>query len=686
MANKYNVNPNRTLFISGLPEDLDEAYLKSVFISFGEIVSCTIPIDNKTGKKRNIAFIEFDERSDALSAIENMDNSEIYGQNIHVKFAKMRSGNENSEKPIWQTEEYALQYGIGANGDEENQDKIDEKSTEEVVIEKKKNPNVYLEIKIGNRYMGKIIIELRYDIVPITAENFKCLCTGEKGFGYAGSKFHRIIPKFMCQGGDITKGDGTGGKSIYGQKFDDENFILSHSIPGTVSMANAGKDTNGSQFFICTEKTEFLDGKHVVFGNVKQGMNIVKEIEAMGTSSGRPKTDVTIVGCEVMCYKMNWKEQQLFDGCPLTIGWIQEKMEAQFPGNEWESATIESVQDAGFMAYLLRVMIKYKNSIDNITNGPPRNVLIKIPNYKNAAIAWKSAGLIGEKEAEIQGIGTLKLMTRSEGQFYSMMRDYRDKYNFQIPRIFYINIEEENGKVPCIIMEEIFDVYRVDIVKGLNKTQLYNLVDFIIKMHTISFVENLKNPGATYEEWCALPIPFDGYIVNARKRYLKEHPNTIGALAERVYEEYFKGNKECEIWTSNILFDSNDQNKVKCIIDWQLAEKTNPFVDLAHLLYSCIPVSMRRECQYDVYKYYYENLKKSIESYGKCIPFTYEELVIAFYDILPHIVNRNFFAISMWTGSPICKTGKDDEEERTNELNSRLEAMLEDVLSESLII
>jgi peptidylprolyl isomerase len=172
---------------------------------------------------------------------------------------------------------------------------------------RKNNPVCFFDVSADGAPLGRIEMTLRADVVPKTAENFRALCTGEKGVGksgkklhFKGSPFHRVIPGFMCQGGDFTNENGTGGESIYGAKFADENFKLKHTGPGILSMANAGPGTNGSQFFLCTAETGWLDGKHVVFGSVTKGMDVVKTVESYGSQSGKTSATIRVADCGVL--------------------------------------------------------------------------------------------------------------------------------------------------------------------------------------------------------------------------------------------------------------------------------------------------------------------------------------------------------------------------------------------------
>ncbi|EPY78475.1 Polyadenylate-binding protein 4 isoform 11-like protein [Camelus ferus] len=252
-----------------LAEEVDDRVLRVAFIPFGDITDTHIPLDYETEKHQGFTFVESELSEDAAAAVNNMVRS---------------------------------------------------------------NPQVYVDIKIGNKPAGRTQMLLRSDVVPMTAENFRCLCTHEKGFGFKGSSFHRIIPQFICQGGNFTDHSGTGGKSIYGRKFDDENFILKHRTspraflplcptglaqssvrrrkahacypsppveePGLLSMANSGPNTNGSQFFLTCDKTDWLDGKHVVFGEVTEGLDVLLQIEGdRGSKDWKPKQKVVISDC-----------------------------------------------------------------------------------------------------------------------------------------------------------------------------------------------------------------------------------------------------------------------------------------------------------------------------------------------------------------------------------------------------
>uniref|UniRef100_A0A336K2F9 Peptidyl-prolyl cis-trans isomerase E n=1 Tax=Culicoides sonorensis TaxID=179676 RepID=A0A336K2F9_CULSO len=301
-------NDKRTIYVGGLADEVTEKLLNDAFIPFGDITEVQMPVDYESQKHRGFAFIQFETGEDAGAAIDNMDNAELCGRTIRVNSAKpQRMGNMlNSNKPVWKDDQWLQEHaGATLNKDKEQGEKSqgetatdsEEKKTDEQPSTKEKNPQVYFDIRIGGSDAGRIIMLLRADVCPKTAENFRQLCTGEQGFGYKGSSFHRVIPEFMCQGGDFTANNGTGGKSIYGKKFADENFILKHNRFGTLSMANSGPNTNGSQFFITTAKTDWLDNKHVVFGHVISGADVVRKMEKCGSKSGTPNQKIVIQAC-----------------------------------------------------------------------------------------------------------------------------------------------------------------------------------------------------------------------------------------------------------------------------------------------------------------------------------------------------------------------------------------------------
>ncbi|KAJ3305656.1 hypothetical protein HDV03_001301 [Kappamyces sp. JEL0829] len=313
------VNPKTTLFCGGLHESVDEAMLSSAFIPFGELVKIQLPLDSTTGKHRGFAFIEFELADDAKAAMDNMNLAELNGKLLKVNLARPGKYNEITTKAIWDEEEYHANKTIPVTLDDTKTTSEPKEAVPEEPRKSKKfktsnavpatggNPSVYFDIGVDKVMIGRVVFELFADIVPKTAENFRQLCTHEKGFGYRNCTFHRIIPQFMIQGGDFTNHDGTGGKSIYKGKFADENFILKHDKVGLLSMANAGPNTNASQFFITTEKTPWLDGKHVVFGyvvraNARQvisGMDVIKKVEALGSASGQPRKRVTIINSDM---------------------------------------------------------------------------------------------------------------------------------------------------------------------------------------------------------------------------------------------------------------------------------------------------------------------------------------------------------------------------------------------------
>ncbi|KAF0991092.1 hypothetical protein HZS_4385 [Henneguya salminicola] len=280
----------RVLYVSGLSEEVDLKILQEAFIPFGHVVDVQIPMDFVNQKHRGFGFVEFESEVDALDAIDNLHNSELFGRTIRVTNSKVSKTKTSNYKPVWTTDEWLQKHS----------NETIEKKVAEIIVDQSPdspNPRIFMDISIGGQFAGRMQFELRTDIVPITADNFRRLCIASRGSGYRGSILHRIIPGFVAQGGDFTNQNGTGGLSIYGKEFEDENFELKHDKIGVLSMANSGPNTNMSQFFILFKPAPNLDGKHVVFGRMTDGIETLMKIESVGTKKGRPIRRVLIEDC-----------------------------------------------------------------------------------------------------------------------------------------------------------------------------------------------------------------------------------------------------------------------------------------------------------------------------------------------------------------------------------------------------
>uniref|UniRef100_A0AC35TQH7 CHK domain-containing protein n=1 Tax=Rhabditophanes sp. KR3021 TaxID=114890 RepID=A0AC35TQH7_9BILA len=340
---------------------------------------------------------------------------------------------------------------------------------------------------------------------------------------------------------------------------------------------------------------------------------------------------------------MSWRDQLVYPDCKLNAGWVEEKVRKIYSNARWSDVEIESVSEEGFMAHLRRMVVTYENEDPLV----PHNFLVKIPSYN---VDWSDSDIQGGSECEDQcGAIIIANLTEAENDSYLILSEYKEKYDLEIPRIF-AAIDTRNMAIdesPCLVMEEILDVHVVNVVDGMNLEQVKSVMAFIVKLQTLSIIEKPANPGVAYEKWEKMPVKFEEIILGMVRQAKRRFPDKLGPMAERIFEHLYKdmncsmvkeqavlGNDGLsviahnDLWTSNLLMDKHDKNKLKCVVDWQATSLGTPTDDLCHVLFACMSTENRRKYFKPLLKHLYEELVKSVSKHGEQIPFSYEEYIV----------------------------------------------------------